>query len=137
MWEWMHDWGGWIAAVSGMMFLVSLWLVTWFIIRVPEGYFITEGPAVHHSNRVLHYFILLLRNGIGFFLLAAGMAMLVLPGQGVITMIMGVSLISLPGKHRLLNWILQRQRVRQTLNWIRQKAGKEALLFTTQESSQS
>jgi cytochrome b subunit of formate dehydrogenase len=66
---------------------------------------------------------------IGIFLIVCGLAMLVLPGQGVVTIIIGLSLVPFPGKQKLMKNLLSRQSVRSTLNWIRMKAKKEPFVF--------
>ncbi|ASP49410.1 hypothetical protein [Cognaticolwellia beringensis] len=66
---------------------------------------------------------------LGLFLLICGLAMLVLPGQGLITILIGLSLIPFPGKHKLENNLLARKSVRSSLNWIRIKAKKEPFIF--------
>jgi hypothetical protein len=53
--------------------------------------------------------------------------MLVVPGQGALTVAIGLMLADFPGKQRLLLWIATRKRVWQSLNWLRRKAGKDAL----------
>jgi len=50
--------------------------------------------------------------------------MLVLPGQGVMTVLIGVALLDFPGKHRLQRWIVGRRGVLDALNWIRRKRGR-------------
>ena len=59
--------------------------------------------------------------------LAAGMAMLVLPGQGLLTLLMGFLLLDFPGKYRLEKWLFLRRRVREGVNWLRKRAGSEPL----------
>ncbi|TYK66280.1 hypothetical protein [Colwellia echini] len=66
---------------------------------------------------------------IGVFLLLCGLLMLVLPGQGLITMVIGLSLIPFPGKDKLVQYILSRKSIRTSLNWIRVKAKKEPFIF--------
>lgn len=66
---------------------------------------------------------------IGVFLLLCGIAMLVLPGQGLLTILIGLSLIPFPGKHKLEQTILSRKSVRSSLNWIRTKAKKAPFVF--------
>lgn len=66
---------------------------------------------------------------LGIFLLVCGLAMLVLPGQGLITILIGLSLIPFPGKHKLEQYLLARKSVRSSLNWIRLKAHKEPFIF--------
>jgi len=65
----------------------------------------------------------------GLVLFICGLAMLVLPGQGLITMLIGLSLIPFPGKHKLENKLLARKSVRSSLNWIRIKAKKDPFIF--------
>ncbi|GAC36330.1 hypothetical protein GPSY_0692 [Paraglaciecola psychrophila 170] len=55
--------------------------------------------------------------------------MLVLPGQGLITMLIGLSLLPFPGKDKMEQNILSRKSVRTTLNWIRVKAKKPPFIF--------
>ncbi|MGB2741292.1 MAG: hypothetical protein WBC60_12155 [Cognaticolwellia sp.] len=66
---------------------------------------------------------------IGLSLLLCGILMLVLPGQGLITMLIGLSLLPFPGKDKLENNLLGRKAVRTSLNWIRVKANKEPFIF--------
>ena len=66
---------------------------------------------------------------IGMGLLVCGIVMLVLPGQGLITMLIGLSLIPFPGKNKLEENLLAKKSVRSTLNWIRAKANKEPFVF--------
>jgi hypothetical protein len=66
---------------------------------------------------------------VGVFVLVCGIVMLVLPGQGLITMLIGLSLLPFPGKNRIEQNLLSRKSVRFTLNWIRFKANKEPFIF--------
>jgi len=66
---------------------------------------------------------------IGLFLLVCGVLMLVLPGQGLITILIGLSLIPFPGKNKIEKYLISRKSVRSSLNWIRIKAKKEPFIF--------
>lgn len=66
---------------------------------------------------------------LGIVLLLCGLAMLVLPGQGLITILIALSLIPFPGKHKLELYLLSHKSVRSSLNWIRLKAHKEPFIF--------
>lgn len=111
------------------MFLGSLWFVGWLILRMPHDFFITHDSVRLVSNPALHYVVLIVKNLLGVVLLILGVMMLVLPGQGIITVILGLSLMNFPGKQRLLRWILSRQSVRKSMNWIRRKAHRPPLVF--------
>ena len=62
-------------------------------------------------------------------LVAAGLAMLFLPGQGLLTVLIGVSVMDFPGKRGLLQRLVRGPKVQRTLNWIRRKRGKEPFAF--------
>jgi hypothetical protein len=56
-----------------------------------------------------------------------GVAMLVLPGQGVLTIITGLLLLDFPGKYRFERWLVRRGPVLRGVNWLRDRAGRQAL----------
>jgi hypothetical protein len=53
--------------------------------------------------------------------------MLVLPGQGLLTIIIGLVLMEFPGKYHAERWVINRPAVLAAINWIRLKAGKPKL----------
>jgi hypothetical protein len=81
------------------------------------------------TNNSLSYLIHIAKIFLGLCLLLCGIAMLVLPGQGIITIILGLSLLPFPGKNKVEQNLLGRKSVRSTLNWIRKKANKEPFIF--------
>nr|WP_320009832.1 PGPGW domain-containing protein [uncultured Desulfobulbus sp.] len=113
-------------------FVLSILAVPWIIGRLPVDYFVsnwqrsTQQPRQHLGMGLLR---LVLRNIVGVLLLLAGFVMLFLPGQGILTMIIGLCLIDFPGKRQLLQGIVSRVTVQQGLNWVRRKKGKAAFEF--------
>lgn len=64
--------------------------------------------------------------------------MLVLPGQGLLTIVTGLLLINYPGKYRLEKKIVNKPSIFRALNWIRIKANKPPLKRnTTHQSSET
>lgn len=121
-----------LSLLSAVTFVGSLIAVPWLIGRMRSDYFITHWQRVdsrHRRHPVLAVIIWMLRNGLGLCLLAAGVAMLVLPGQGLLTMLVGVCLMDVPGKRRLLDRLTGTPSVRKTLNWVRRKQGKDEFVF--------
>ncbi len=117
---------------SVLMFFGSLIAIPLLITRLPADYFIRHRQLVNERRRrhpVLIYSLLLLRNLAGLIFLLAGMAMLVLPGQGILTLLIGLSLMNFPGKHDKIEWLARRSRVRKSLNWIRRRADKPPFRF--------
>jgi hypothetical protein len=60
-------------------------------------------------------------------LILAGVAMLVLPGQGILMILIGLMLMDIPGKRALERRLVQQPSVWQVMNWIRAKAHQPAL----------
>ena len=125
-----------LGILSFLTFIGSLLVVPWLILRLSPEFFIRHRLDVierHRRHPVLAIIIFFLRNSVGFGLLVAGMAMLVMPGQGILTMFIGLSFMDFPGKHRLLEKMVQVRSVQQSLNWIRRKGGKEDLVFAIEQ----
>lgn len=123
-------WG--LGSLSVVVFLATLVLVPWLIIRIPADYFTharKERMALVVHNPVLRILFRFGRNCLGAVFVLAGIAMLVLPGQGVLTILIGLTLMNFPGKERILRWIVSRRSVFVSINWIRGKAGKNPLIL--------
>lgn len=102
---------------SAAMFVGSLAAVPWLIARAPRDLFTrTQPPRGSLSRRIA-------RNVFGVFLIAVGVAMLVLPGQGLLSLLAGICLADLPGKQRLLRALAKREPVWRALEHLRNKAG--------------
>lgn len=125
----IKDWAWWITLGSLIMFLGSLWFVSWLIIRLPADYFTVERHPFRELHPALQILLRILGNLFGLLLIITGIVMLFAPGQGVITILLGLSAMSFPGKHQLVRWILLRKSVRRGMNWIRRKADVEPLEF--------
>jgi hypothetical protein len=126
-----------LGILSIVTFIGSLLIIPWLILRLSPDYFIRHRLKVierHRRHPVLAIIIFFLRNTVGLGLLAAGTAMLLIPGQGILTMLIGLSFMDFPGKHRLLEKAVQSRSVRRSLNWIRRKGGKEDLVFTAEQA---
>jgi len=119
---------GWLATFSIVSFLGTLVLVPIFVVNIPEDYFSNpRRNKRHHDNVVLHYVLLALKNALGLVFVLAGIAMLVLPGQGLLTLLIGLIIMDFPGKYRLERWLISRSAMLKTLNWIRRRSGKPEL----------
>lgn len=113
------------------MFVASVVAVPWMLVRIPSDYF---GPGTEHStpfadrHPIVRATLLAVRNALGAVLIAAGIAMLVLPGQGVLTILAGLVLLHFPRKHELMRWIVSRRAVLASANWVRHRAGQPPLV---------
>ena len=111
----------WVSGGSAIMFVGSLLLVPWLIARAPEDFFVREGKRERTSLSIAGA---VLRNVIGVVLLIAGVAMLVLPGQGLLVLLLGLSLADVPGKRSLVRRIVQKPPVWRALTYFRERAHK-------------
>lgn len=89
----------------------------------------TEKSHLSLISRGITYLLEFAKIIAGLCLLISGIIMLFLPGQGLITMLIGLSLLPFPGKIQMEQNILSQKSVRSTLNWIRIKANKEPFIF--------
>ena len=121
---------GWISGISLATFVVSAVTLPWLLTRLPEDYFDKTTPEPHPlwpRHRALYWVWRLLKNLLGVVLLLAGFVMLVIPGQGVLTILAGLWLMDLPGKRRWERYLIGRPQVLTSINWIRQRAGRPPL----------
>jgi len=123
----------WCLAVASIVtFVATLIIVPLLVVRIPEDYF---SPRKHQrlSYSNFHPFVrwvsVLGRNVFGYLFIMAGIVMLVLPGQGILTIVIGLMLSNFPGKYRLERWLVMRPRVLRTINWLRQRSKRNPLLF--------
>ena len=113
--------------VSLATFVGSLVLIPWLIAQMPADYFLYREPSEADWRRrhpALRLAIVVAKNIVGALLLVAGVAMLVLPGQGLLSILMGLVLLDYPGKRRLERSIIRRRVVRRAVGWIRKRAGR-------------
>ena len=125
-------WLWWLAGFSVVMFVASLLGLPWLVAALPGDFFSREDrwvPAWSRHHPVLRWVVRLTKDFAGLVLIVAGIAMLALPGQGILTLAVGLMLLEFPGKPRLVRWLGRRRRVRRGLNWIRTKMHKPH--FTT------
>jgi hypothetical protein len=116
----------WLFVTSVVTFLMTPIVVGWLVVRVPTDYFTARrrrAPTWWHTYPRLRPVMLAAKNVLGIVLLLAGLVMLVIPGQGVLTMVVGLMLIDFPGKFRLERWLATRQPVWRSINWLRRRAG--------------
>ncbi|MDX2435441.1 MAG: PGPGW domain-containing protein [Acidobacteriota bacterium] len=130
---WMREYQSlleWLAGLSLLMFAVTLVVFPLVIIFLPEDYFVRDqrDPARETRRHPAVWLTLtILKNILGLVLVLAGIAMLVLPGQGLLTVLLGVTLVNFPGKYALERRIVSRPSVARALNRIREAAGRNRL----------
>ena len=119
-----------LGASSILIFIISILGISWFVAQIPEDYFLSSKrkPSKWQEHKpVLRMMVFFGKNIIGFSLIIGGLLMLVLPGQGLLTIVTGLLLINYPGKYKLEQKLVTIPSVFRALNWIRVKANKPPL----------
>jgi len=112
-----------MGAVSLGAFILTILILPVVIIRLPEDYFLREKADgfISRQRSGLRLFLLILKNLAGLLLLLMGIIMLFIPGQGILTILAGLSIMNFPGKRHLEIKLASKDRVMRGLNWIREK----------------
>jgi hypothetical protein len=124
----------WLWGVSLLLFVVTLAAFPLVVVFLPQDYFVRHRRDPAHRVRrhpFVWWTLTIFKNVIGIVLVLAGVAMLVLPGQGVLTILIGVTLANFPGKYALERRLVSRPRVAGAINRIRDLAGRPRLEIPT------
>lgn len=123
----------WLAVGSGIMLLVSILTLPVLAVLLPTDLPQRLDPdrkrVPSRQHPVVWWTLRILKNLVGVLLLVAGLAMLVLPGQGLITLAFSLVLLDLPGKRRLEARILRSPRVLNPVNRLRRRFNRPPLVW--------
>ena len=118
-----------LTALSIVFFVGSLIAIPFILVRLPTDFFDIRVPRpwMEDHHPVLRVLGHLAKNVVGSIFLFAGFLMLFLPGQGILTMLIGVTMLDFPGKRKLEAKMIGQPAVLSTINNMRQKFGKPPL----------
>jgi hypothetical protein len=116
----------WGVGIFSVLAVALCWVfIPRYLASLPED-FLTDGK--HHERPAGAELLKRVgKNLLGVVLVVLGVLMLLLPGQGLITLLVGLMLIDFPGKHRLLQRLLGRKKVLSIVNKLRAKRDKPPL----------
>ena len=112
----------WAGAMSLVLAVLTVIAVPWVIVRLPADYFVRprrEAWRLSPSRLPGALLFTLLKNLLGLALAVLGIIMLVTPGQGLLTLLVGLLLMNFPGKYRLERWLVTRKGIMRGMNWLR------------------
>jgi len=112
-------------------FTTSLGIVSLILVKLPADYFCSHydrklwrerSPALRITAHVG-------KNVLGALLIVLGIIMSLpgVPGQGLLTILLGVMLVDFPGKDRLERKLLHRPSIRKSIDKLRARFGKPPL----------
>ncbi len=135
--NYIHSWGFTWAQVlfavgfSVVTFFGSLAVATFVLVKLPANYFHSSHAREFLTERhpVLRMVGIVVKNILGLVLVGAGIVMSLpgVPGQGVLTILLGIMLLDFPGKRNLEARIVRRPRVFQAINGVRARFDKPPL----------
>lgn len=121
--------------IGGGVFLLSLALniliIFVVIVKLPADYFSSE--YAHHFMPGKPWYVrwgaVILKNLLGISLLVVGIIMLIGPGQGILTILLALIMLDIPGKRPFETRIIRRPTVRTAIDRIRKKYNKPPLIL--------
>lgn len=116
----------WFTSISLALALVSIVVLPVMVIYMPKDYFL--GAHRRRRRGFSTTWVLLIRNLCAFLLMVAGLLMLVLPGQGLLTLLAALIISDIPGKYRMERWLVLRPGILRAINWLRRKYAKPAVI---------
>ena len=135
----MHEWItnhrillGWLGAASVVTFLATLIIVPWLVVSIPSDYF-THQKRHRQTKRSQHPMIritmIIAKNVLGCLFVVIGIliALPLVPGQGIMTMLIGVMFLDFPGKYHLERRLVSYGPGFRSMNWLRHRTGREPL----------
>lgn len=129
----IHDYeilAWWLGILSAFTFVATLVAIPIIVIRMPAEYFSERRPppdSFRGRHPAIRISALIFKNLLGVFFILAGMTMLLAPGQGVLSIIIGLTLVDFPGKRKLELRMIRKERVLRALNWMRAKGRRPPL----------
>jgi len=123
--------------LGGLLFVVtfaiSLAIVSFIVVRIPPDYFHKDRPRDLWSDRhpAIRFMGTFAKNALGVVLVVIGVLMSIpgVPGQGILTILLGIMLLDFPGKRTLEYKLVSRPQVLKTINRLRHRFGKPSLVL--------
>jgi hypothetical protein len=139
--KWAQAYGALGLAIQGVIVagiaLATTALGVAMVVWMPADYFLagpSGPPAWWRRHPLLLGGGLLLKNSLGALFVIAGavMALPLVPGPGLLFMLLGFSVLDFPGKRRVERRLLGVQTVLRSLNGIRARFNRPPLVLETQ-----
>tara|TARA_B100000965_G_scaffold188649_1_gene157477 strand:- start:421 stop:825 length:405 start_codon:yes stop_codon:yes gene_type:complete len=113
----------WIGTLSFIIFVFSLLTIKWLVALIPSNYFTQKNNSKFRLSYPIFWLVsIIIKNLIGYTLIIGGILMLVLPGQGLFTIFVGLMLSNYPGKFYIERKFIAIPSVLKTINWLRKKS---------------
>ncbi len=116
-----------------LTFVGSLALVSFLLVKLPPTYFQASHERGFWENQpqVIRWGGIILKNLLGLILVLLGIVMSLpgVPGQGVLTILLGIMLLDFPGKRRLEYRLVSQPKMLRVVNRLRAKFDQPPLIL--------
>jgi hypothetical protein len=122
----------WAAGIFLLTFTLSLAIFGVLIVALPVRYFVEErSRLLADKPPLIRWLGIIGKNLLGLVLIVVGVVLSLpgIPGQGLLTVAVGVMLLDIPGKHRLVRAVVRRKGVIKSLNRLRAWFGRPPLVI--------
>jgi hypothetical protein len=114
-------------------FSANLALVSLILVKIPADYFQDSARSKFMANKspVVRLLAIIGKNLAGVLLVVLGILLSLpgVPGQGVLTILLGIMLLDFPGRRSLERRIVGRPKVFNAINKLRRRFGKPPLVL--------
>ncbi len=116
-----------------LSFTVSTALVSFALVKLPANYFHSSHAREfwEDKNRALRWSGIVLKNLIGLVMIVLGIIMSLpgIPGPGIVTILLGLVMMDIPGKRPFEARLVRRPAVLQSINRLRARFDKPPLVL--------
>ena len=130
LWRWVEGHAGlltWLFFLSIASLVLCAILLPVVVVRLPDDYFATHRPAAVRPRTAWNWAWHVVKNVFGAVFVLSGVAKLFLPGQGLLTILIGLMLRDFPGKRARERRLVARPKVLAVLNRMRVRRGHAPL----------
>ena len=121
------------AAIFVASFLINLGIVSLILVKLPADHFSKNRKTKFWAGPrpALHAAKVIGKNLGGVLLVVLGVVLSLpgVPGQGLLTILLGIMLLDFPGRHRLEQKLLSKPTIVNTINRLRGRFGKPPLVL--------
>jgi len=119
------------AAIFVVSFFANLGIVSLILVKIPADHFSKSRKTKFWAGPRpwLHAAKVIGKNIGGLLLVALGIVLSLpgVPGQGLLTVLLGIMLLDFPGRHRLEQKLLSKPSILNSINKLRKRFGKKPL----------
>jgi hypothetical protein len=121
----------WLVGIFLLTFTLSLALFGVIVLLLPPRYFSKDRSRfLADKPPLVRWLGIFGKNVLGLVLIALGIVLSIpgVPGQGLLTILVGVVLLDIPGKHRLVRYLANRPGILRGINRFRSWFGRPPMV---------